>query len=98
MESIKDDYERKNPGSSFSDEFYVKQFIQAEFPQDPDQDKLPHNIQAANFNKWYANFIATTMYHTCKVGRCKEKATDPCSKHFPVQNILNCNTLLYFFI
>jgi hypothetical protein len=88
MESIKDDYERKNPGANFSDELYVNQFIQAEFPQDPDQDKLPHDARAAKFNRWYARFIATTMYHTCKVGRCKENVTDPCSKHFPVKNTL----------
>jgi hypothetical protein len=82
---MENDFYIKNPGTSFTKEFYIDQFIQAEFPQDPAaHPEIAQNPQSAAVNRWYREFIATNMYHTCKVGRCKDKENEPCNKHFPV--------------
>jgi hypothetical protein len=98
------DFYRKNPGTAFTKEFYCDQFIQAEFPQDPSAHPgIAHNPQSAAVNRWYREFISTTMYHTCKVGRCKATEREPCSKHFPViyvitwfyLNLINIEAVLF---
>jgi hypothetical protein len=35
-------------------------------------------------NREYRQFIANSLYHTCRTGRCKEKRGDKCNKRFPV--------------
>jgi hypothetical protein len=71
--------------AKYSDDYmpedYIEEYIQTEFPAPPadhDTGEPAHRINE------YSELISKNMYHTCKKGRCKEKAGDKCSKHYPV--------------
>ena len=60
---------------------YIDQYIQAEIPKFPDASDMS---EEAVRQRQYHSRVTTLLCHTCMVGRCKEKETDPCSKRFPV--------------
>lgn len=62
-------------------ETYMDEYITAEIPERPDERD---NSPAAQAQRDYHDFVVTKLYHTCKVGRCKETTIDKCHKHFPV--------------
>jgi len=68
-------------GRAISNEEYIDEYITAEIPAAPHPNDTS---EAAVRQRQYIELITTSLYHTCKVGRCKLTADDPCNKHYPV--------------
>jgi len=68
-------------GRPMTEEDYIEEFISAEIPDLPPADD---NSAEANSHRRYHDYVINQTLHTCRVGRCKETAADPCDKGFPV--------------
>lgn len=77
----KEIFKKKTEEEDFTPEMYCEQYINAEFPAEPHP---ADTSEEANTVREHRRFIANTMYHSCAVGRCKDKSTDACDKNFPV--------------
>jgi hypothetical protein len=74
-------YNKAGGQEEFTPEMYCENYISAEFPAEPNSSDTSNE---ANMNREYRQFIANSLYHTCRTGRCKEKRGDKCNKRFPV--------------
>ena len=85
-------WEKHNPDQGpYTHEDYIDTYITAEIPPLPTGQVGP----LADEQRKYHQFVIEKMYHTCKVTRCKDTATDPCRKRFPARTFF-CITLTKF--
>ena len=73
-------------GKELNYQAYIDEYITAEIPPEPHPND---KSSQANQQRQYINLIVSSLYHTCKVGRCKLAADEPCNKHYPVIFINN---------